>query len=155
MELKTKVNAEEGKQDLVMTRTFNLPVDLLFRAFTEAEFLEAWMNTTVLHFDMRKHGSYIFETKMPNGEVAFQANGVIHDVIPDSTIIRTFQMDNAPWGVQFEILTFEAIDEDNSMLNMHMIFKSVADRDALLKLPFAAGANMAHNKLEEVLSKLK
>ena len=39
MELKTKVNAEEGKQDLVITREFDLPVELLFKAHAEPAIL--------------------------------------------------------------------------------------------------------------------
>ena len=45
MEKKTTVTAEEGKQDLTITRTFDLPVDLLFKAYTETELLEQWMGT--------------------------------------------------------------------------------------------------------------
>ena len=32
MEQKTKVNAEEGKHDLIITREFELPLELLFKA---------------------------------------------------------------------------------------------------------------------------
>jgi len=35
MELKTKVNAEDGKQELVITREFDLPVELLFKAYED------------------------------------------------------------------------------------------------------------------------
>jgi uncharacterized protein YndB with AHSA1/START domain len=37
MELKTKINAEDGKQELVITREFELPVKLLFKAYAEPE----------------------------------------------------------------------------------------------------------------------
>lgn len=36
---------------------------------------------------------------------------------------------------------------------MHVVYKSVAIRDQLLKLPFAQGINMAHNRLQEVVTK--
>ena len=32
MERKTKVEAEEGKQEILITREFDLPVELLFKA---------------------------------------------------------------------------------------------------------------------------
>ena len=44
MELKTKINAENGKQDLTITREFDLPVELLFKAHTEPELIEQWMS---------------------------------------------------------------------------------------------------------------
>ena len=40
MELKTKVSAEDGKQDLLITREFDLPVALLFKAYVEPEIIE-------------------------------------------------------------------------------------------------------------------
>lgn len=47
MELKTKIHAEDGKQEIVITREFDLPVALLFKAYTEPELVEQWMNTKV------------------------------------------------------------------------------------------------------------
>jgi uncharacterized protein YndB with AHSA1/START domain len=155
MEQKTKVNAEEGKQDLMITREFDLPLDLLFRAYIEPEIVEQWMGTKVLKLENKKHGSYQFETKDKNGNVVFQSNGVIHDLIPNQKITRTFEMENTPFGVQLEIYEFEKISDDTSRLNMHVIYESPQQRDQVLKLPFAQGINMAHNRLQDVLSKLK
>jgi hypothetical protein len=64
-------------------------------------------------------------------------------------------MDGSPYGVQLEIHTFEPLTEDTSRLQIHMIYESVAQRDAVLKLPFTQGINWAHNRLEEIVSKLK
>jgi len=155
MEQKTKVNAEEGKQDLMITREFDLPLDLLFRAYIEPEIVEQWMGTKVLKLENKKHGSYQFETKDKNGNVVFQSNGVIHDLIPNRKITRTFEMGNTPFGVQLEIYEFEKISGDTSRLNMHVIYESPQQRDQVLKLPFAQGVNMAHNRLQDVLNKLK
>lgn len=79
---KTKVNAPEGKQELTIIRDFDLPVVLVYKAYTEAEFVAQWMGTTVLKLENRNHGSYAFETSH-EGQVMFKANGTIHKVIPD------------------------------------------------------------------------
>ncbi len=63
-------------------------------------------------------------------------------------------MENAPFGVQLELLEFEKITNDTSKLNMHVIYESAALRDQLLKLPFAYGINMAHNRLQDIVSKI-
>ncbi|RYY61798.1 MAG: ATPase, partial [Chitinophagaceae bacterium] len=47
MERKTKIDAENGKQDLLVTRAFDLPVDLLFKAYVDPEIFEQWMGTKV------------------------------------------------------------------------------------------------------------
>jgi uncharacterized protein YndB with AHSA1/START domain len=155
MERRTKIHAEDGKQDLVITREFDLPLELLFRANTEPEIVEQWMGTKVLKLESKKQGSWQFETKDGNGNVVFRANGVIHEFVPNSKITRTFEMENTPFGVQLEVCEFERLSDDTSKINIHAIYESVAQRDQVLKLPFAQGINMAHNRLQEIVSKLK
>jgi uncharacterized protein YndB with AHSA1/START domain len=160
MEQKTKINAEDGKHDIVITREFDLPVELLFRAHADPDILEQWMSNPyatakVLKFEGKKHGSYQLESTDAQGKVVFRSNGVIHEFIPDRKIIRTFEMENAPFGVQLEVYEFEPLTADTSKLNMHVIYESVALRDQLLKLPFAQGLNMAHDRMQEILNTLK
>src|SRR5688572_24489797 len=154
MERKTKIDAETGKQEILITREFELPVDLLFKAYEEAEFVEQWMSTKVLKLENKRHGGYIFETSDPKGNKHL-FSGTIHEFVPNQKIIRTFEMENTPFGVQLEFLEFEPISEDTSRLNMQIVFRSVDLRDQILKLPFAQGINMAHNRLQEILRQLK
>lgn len=160
MEQKTKINAENGKQDLVITRDFDLPLELLFKAYAEPELVEEWMSneystTKLLKLESKKHGSYQIEITDPKGNVAMRANGVIHEFIPEQKITRTFEMENTPFGVQLEVYEFQQLTDDTSKLTMHVIYESVAQRDEVLKLPFAQGINMAHNRLENIMHQLK
>lgn len=155
MKRKTNINAEDGQHDLVITREFELPLELLFKAYVEPDIVEQWMGTKVLKLENKKHGSWQFETSDPQGNVVFRANGVIHEFVPDQKITRTFEMENSPFDVQLEFLEFEKLTDDTSKLTMHVVYRSVASRDQMLQLPFAQGINMAHNRLEEVVSKLK
>lgn len=154
MEPKTKVHAEDGKQELVITREFDLPLALLFKAYAEADIVEQWMGTKVVKLENKKHGSWQFETSDPKGNVVFKANGTIHDFIPDRQIIRTFEMENTGFDTQLEFLDFEALTDDTSKLTMQIVYRSVALRDQMLKLPFAQGINMAHNRLQEIVKNL-
>ena len=154
MERKTKINAEDGKQELVITREFDLPLELLFRAYIEPEIVEQWMGTKVLKLENKKHGSYQFETTDPKGN-KHGFNGTIHEFAPNQKITRTFEMENTPFGVQLEFLEFEQLTDDTSNLTMHIVYKSVALRDQMLQLPFAQGINWAHNRLQEIVNKLK
>jgi uncharacterized protein YndB with AHSA1/START domain len=155
MELKTKIAAEDGKQYLVITREFDLPLELLFKAHVEPEIVEQWMGTKVLKLECKKHGGWQFETTDAKGNVVFRANGVIHEFVPNQKITRTFEMENTPFPVQLEFLEFERLTDDTSKINIHIIYKSVAHRDQMLRLPFAQGLNMAHNRLQDTVSKLK
>lgn len=160
MEQKTKVTAEDGKQDMLITREFDLPVELLFKAYAEPELVEQWMSnpystTRMVKFDAKKHGSYQLESSDAQGNVVFRANGAIHEFSPNKKITRTFEMENMPMGVQLEIYEFEKLTDNTSRLNMHTIYESAAQRDQVLKMPFAQGLSMAHDRLQEVAAKLK
>src|SRR6185295_7103357 len=128
MEQKTRINAEDGKQELAITREFDLPLELLFRAYVEPEIIEQWMGTKVLKLESKSHGSYQFETTDPKGN-KHRFNGVIHEFSPNRMITRTFEMENTPFSVQLEFLEFEALTDDTSKLNMQVVFRSVAHRD--------------------------
>lgn len=155
MELKTKINAEDGRQDLTITREFDLPLELLFKAYAEAEIVEQWMGTKVIKLENKQHGSYRFETSDPKGNVVVRMNGAIHEFSANKRIVRTFEMENAPFDVQLEYLDFEQLTVDTSKLTIHSIYRSAVIRDELLKLPFKQGINMAHDRLESIVRKLK
>jgi uncharacterized protein YndB with AHSA1/START domain len=155
MERKTKVSAEDGKQELVITREFDLPLELLFRAYVEPEIVEQWMGTKVLKLENKTHGSWQFETADAEGNVVFRASGVIHAFVPERQITRTFEMENTSFPAQLEFLEFEKLTDYTSKLTMHIVFRSVACRDQLLQMPFAQGLNMAHNRLQNVVNSYK
>ena len=154
MERKTKINAEDGKQEIQIIREFDLPVELLFKAYIEPEIVEQWMGTKVIKLENRQHGGYQFETSNPQGNVVFRSNGTIHEFVENEKITRTFEMENTPFPVQLEFLEFEKLTDQTSKLTMHVIYKSVDCRDQILKLPFAQGINMAHNRLQEIVEKI-
>lgn len=154
MEHKTKVTAEDGKQDILITREFDLPLELLFKAYEEPELFEQWMGTKVLKMENKKHGSYAFETSH-DGNVVFSANGTIQEFIPNQKITRTFEMENTGFPVQLEFLEFESLTDERSKLSMHIVFKSPAFRNQLMQMPFAQGLNMAHDRLQTILDQLK
>ena len=155
MELKTKVTAEDGQHDMLITREFELPLDLLFRAYEDPEIVEQWMGSKALKLDNKKHGGYQLEKKDDNGNVVFRASGAFHEFIPNKKITRTFEMENTPAGVQLEFYEFEPLGDDRSKLTMHVIYESVAKRDQVLQWGMRPGVNAAHNRLEEVAKQLK
>lgn len=155
MERKTKIHAEDGKQELVITREFDLPLELLFKAHVEPGIIEQWMGTKVLKLESKPHGSWRIQTSDAQGNVVFQACGVIHEFLENQKITRTFEMENTPFAVQLEFLEFEPVSTEASKLTMHIVYKSVALRDQMMQMGFAPGINMAHNRLQDIASKLK
>lgn len=154
MERRTKIHAEDGKQDLTITREFDLPLDLLFMAYVDPGIVEQWMGTKVVKLESRKHGSYQFETTDAQGN-KYSFNGAIHEFSPNQKIIRTFEMENTPFGVQLEFLEFEKVNDDTSRLNMHVLYESADHRNQMLKLGMVQGINTAHNRLQDIVNKLR
>lgn len=159
MSLKTQIHAEDGQQTITITREFELPVDLLYTAHTDPQIFEEWMSheygtVKVFEFDVQDHGGWQFRTSDPQGNVIFSANGVFHKIVPNQKITRTFEMENTPFDTQLEFLEFEQINEKTSRLTMLIVYRSVALRDEMLKLPFQQGLNLAHNRLQHVVSNL-
>lgn len=159
MELKTKVGAGEGSQDILITREFDLPVELLFRAHAEPALFEQWMSheygiVKVLKYEGWKFGGWQFTTSSPDGVVLFGASGVIHEFSPNQRIVRTFEMDDPAFDAQLEFLEFKDLGE-RSRLEMQIVFRTIEARDRMLKLPFAQGLSMAHDRLEATIGQLK
>ncbi|MCB0431330.1 MAG: SRPBCC domain-containing protein [Flavobacteriales bacterium] len=155
MERKTHVHAEAGQQNIIITRTFDLPVESLFEAHTDPGIVAQWMNTHVLKLENKQHGGWQYETRDPQGNVVFRAHGTIHTFTPNQRIVRTFEMENAPFGAQLEFMDFEKLTESTSQLNIRIVFRSTDVRDQMMKLPFAHGLGMAHDRLEEVVKMSK
>ena len=151
MEMKTQVHAEDNKQELFITREFDLPLGLLFKAYEDPEIVAQWMGTKVIKLENRRHGAYQFETTDPKGN-KHGFNGTIHEFVPNEKITRTFEMESAPFPVQLEYLQFELLGTNKSKLTMHVIYQSVDVRDQILKLPFVQGINMAHNRIESLFN---
>ena len=150
MEMKTKVAAEEGRSDLFIVREFELPVSALFEAYTDAEVFAQWMGTRVITYDCRTNGAWRIETSDAQGKVAFTAHGTFHDVRPDEQIIRTFEMNGAPFGVQLELLDFASLDEEKSRLTVHILYESSEQRDRMLSFGMGKGMSMAHDRMESI-----
>ncbi|MDB5032954.1 MAG: Activator of Hsp90 ATPase 1 family protein [Chlorobi bacterium] len=152
MEQKTRIRAEDGRQELVITREFDLPLELLFKAYVEPGIVEQWMGTKVLKLENKKHGSWQFETTDAQGN-RYRWNGVIHEFAPNRKITRTFEFEDMPFGVQLEFLEFEQLTDGTSRLSMHIVYESVTHRDQMLRIGMAQGMNMAHNRLQDIASK--
>ncbi len=160
--MKTQVKADDQTAQIHITREFDLPIELLFKAYTDASLFEQWMGTKVIKFDIVPHGGYRFETCDNDGNVLFSANGTIHEVLHNERITRTFEtclpagkVENSSFPVQLEFLEFESISTNTSKLKMQILFRSIEFRNQLMQMPFAQGLNHAHNQLQEIINHLK
>jgi uncharacterized protein YndB with AHSA1/START domain len=157
---KTNIVAEKGKQELFITREFDAPRELVFRAFNEPDLLVKWLGPGNLEmeiekFDNKSGGSYRFINIDCNGTgERYVFNGVIHEVAEPERIIRTFEFEGlAERGhVSLEFLTLEVLPENRTRLNIQSVFKSVADRDGLISSGMEGGMNEGFSRLDNLFA---
>lgn len=157
---KTIVSAEPGKQDLFITREFDAPRDLVFRAYTEPALLEQWLGPNnnrikVDYMNCVSNGSYRYVMPHPSGQ-EFGFFGVVHEVLPPERIIRTFEFEGLPerGHVALETVLFEALPGDRTRVTAQSVFKSVGDRNGMVKSGVEAGVTSSHQQLDDFLATL-
>jgi uncharacterized protein YndB with AHSA1/START domain len=152
-----KVTAEPGVPQVIATREFDAPRELVFRAFTEPELLAQWLGPrkytmTIDRFEPRDGGTWRYVHSDDAGN-SFGFHGVFHgDPSPDGWV-QTFEFEGAPGYVSMDTLT---LDDDNgkTVVRTNSLFQSVEARDAMVDHGMAEGMGEGYDRLDEVLAKL-
>jgi uncharacterized protein YndB with AHSA1/START domain len=148
-----------GKQEIFITREFDGPRELVFRAHTDPDLYVQWLGPrelkmTLETFEPRSGGSYRYIHKDPDGnEYAF--HGVNHEVLAAERIISTFEFEGLPEKGQVILgtLKLEALPGDRTKLISQSVFQSVAARDGMLRSGMEHGVNDGYERLDELLAK--
>jgi uncharacterized protein YndB with AHSA1/START domain len=157
---KTVITAEPGKQELFITREFDAPRDLVFRAHTDAELYARWvgprdLSMTLDTFEPISGGKWRFIQKDKNGN-EFGFHGVNHDVTPPERLISTFEFEGLPESghVILETTRFEELPGDRTRVTTQSVYQSVQDRDGMIASGMESGVVDGHERLDEILEKL-
>lgn len=162
--MKTKnqltVIAEPGKQELFLKREFDAPRDLVYAAFSDPYILTQWsapfdMKMKIDKYDNKAGGQYRFLYIDAKGN-EFAFNGVIHEIVPEERVIRTYEFEGLPekGHVLMEVLMFESLPNDRTRMVTQQVFRSVADRDGMVQSGMEHGATDSYNKLDTALEKM-
>jgi len=154
----TEIFAEPGKQEIVLTRVFDAPRDLVFKTWTDPTMIPRWwgpryLTTTVDRMDARSGGGWRFVQRAPDGsEYAF--HGVYHDVTSPRTLVSTFEFEGMPGHVALETGTFDDIG-GKTKLTVRSVFQSLEDRDGMLQSGMEQGATETTERFAELLAELE
>jgi uncharacterized protein YndB with AHSA1/START domain len=157
----TKIIAIPGTQEVLISREFDAPRELVFNAHTDPQFYTRWLgprkNAMILEtFEPKSGGRYRYIHKDQDGnEYAF--HGVYHEVTAPERLISTFEFEGLPeqGHVILETAIFEAMPGDRTRLTAQSVFQSVADRDGMLQSGMETGVNEGYERLDELLEKIK
>ena len=157
---KTTITAEPGKQDLFITREFDAPRELVFKAHTDPDLFVQWLGprgltTTLEKFEPVSGGGWRFIQKDKDGN-EYSFHGVFHE-ISEERMIQTFEFEGLPESghVTLETMKLEALPNGRTRLTAQSVFQSVSDRDGMIQSGMERGVNEGYERLDEILEKLK
>jgi len=152
-----QITAEPGVPQVITSRTFDAPRDLVFRAFIEPDLLVQWLGPrkytmTIDHLDVRDGGSWRYVHSDDQGN-AFGFHGVFHGEPSPDGFVQTFEFEGAPGHVSMDTLTLEERNVKTTV-RTNSVFQSVEARDAMVQSGMAEGMNDGYERLAELMAKL-
>ncbi|QDP41573.1 SRPBCC domain-containing protein [Radiobacillus deserti] len=156
---KTKIVAEKGAQNVVISREFNSPRELVFNTYTDPTTVPEWWGpkrykTTVDRMDVKKGGIWRFIHRDVEGnEYAF--NGVYHEVNSPERIINTFEVEGYPEFIGLVTINLEKMPGGKTKFIENTVYQSVEGRDGMIKAGMSEGAIELLDRLEELLDSIQ
>lgn len=162
-----KHDSVEAQSDLeiILTRIFNAPRDLVFKVWTEPQHIAQWwgpkgFTTKVTEMDLRPGGKWRYVMIGPDG-AEYPAKGVFREVISLEQIVATDEFDQGfdqvikadlPQGMVTSAI-FEDLD-GKTKLTLRILHPSAEDRRKHEAMGVVAGWNSSFDCLDEHLAKL-
>lgn len=153
----TQIVAEPGTLQIIISREFAAPRELLYRAYTDPDLLVQWLgprslSMTIDYMDVRDGGTWRFTHQDADGNV-YGFRGVFHGEPTMDSIVRTFEWEGLPGHVSLETLTLEERG-DKTLVRTNSVFQSLEDRDGMVQSGMEEGVNDSMERLEELLARL-
>jgi uncharacterized protein YndB with AHSA1/START domain len=145
-------------REIVMTRVFNAPRELVFKAHVDPTLIAQWWglrsNTTIVdQMDARPGGKWRLVQRRPDGsEEGFR--GEFREIVPPERFTWTFEWEGMPGHVGLETYTFEE-HAGKTTLTATSVFNTLEERDGVIASGMEAGANESADRLEELLASLQ
>ncbi|HET7030161.1 MAG TPA: SRPBCC family protein [Candidatus Limnocylindrales bacterium] len=154
---RTTIDAPAGVPFIDVTREFDAPLELVWKAWTEPELIKQWLGPAkyemVIHeWDVRDGGRWRFVHRAADGEFGF--HGVFHGEPSPHGFLQTWEFEGAPGHVSLERLTLEERD-GRTIARTHSSYQSVADRDAMIENGMEGGMNEGFDRLDQLLARLQ
>jgi len=155
----TIVRAEPGKQEVFITREFDAPRELVFKAHTDPNLYVQWLGPrgyemTLETFEPVSGGKYRYIHKDPQGN-EYGFHGTFHE-ISEELMIQTFEFEGLPdrGHVSLDTMRLESLPGGRTKITIQSVFQSVADRDGMVQSGMERGVREGYERLDEVLTKM-
>ena len=149
-----------GDREIVMTRVFDAPRDLVFEAMTTPELLKRWFfgppgwSLATCEIDLRVGGRYRYVWHGPGGEV-MGMGGEYREIVRPERIVATELFDEAWYpGGAVGTLVLEETD-GRTTLTQTVVYASAEARAAVLRTPMEHGVAAGYDRLAEMLAGMR
>ncbi len=136
MAAKGSASAAPADRLVVITRVFDAPRSLVFKAWTDPERLMQWwgpkgFTTSVLKLDLHQDGAWRFRMRSPNGTDEWQ-RGVYCEIVEPERLVFTYAFEDASGKPGHETMVTVSFADEGAKTRLtvhHAVFESVAVRD--------------------------
>jgi|ERR1051326_3181762 uncharacterized protein YndB with AHSA1/START domain len=150
--------AVQGDREIVMTRVFNAPRAMVFKAFTQPELVKRWLSglpgwsMPVCEIDLRVGGKYRYVWRNDASGHQMGMGGVYREIVPPQRIVATEKFDD-PWYPGEAVGTIALVEQGGqTTLTQTIQYESREARDAVLKSPMESGVALSYDRLAELLA---
>ena len=154
----------QGDRQIIITRIFDAPRELVFKAWTSPEHVAQWwgpkgFTTRVTELDLRPGGKWHYVMIAPDG-TAYPVKGVFREIVPLERIVTSDEFDQGfekivnadlPRGIVMTAV-FEDLD-GKTKLTLWIMHESIEDRHKHEQMGVIAGWNSSFDCLDEFLAK--
>jgi uncharacterized protein YndB with AHSA1/START domain len=153
----TRIDAPAGAPFIDITREFDAPRDLVFRAYTDPDLLKQWLGPraytmTIDTYEPRDGGKWRYIHTDADGN-AWAFHGVFHGEQSPDGMLQTFEFEGAPGHVSLEKLTLEERG-GKTIARTHSVYQTVEARDAMVESGMESGVTDGYERLDDLLAEL-
>ncbi|MDQ3381243.1 MAG: SRPBCC family protein [Actinomycetota bacterium] len=147
-----------SEREIVMTRTFDAPRELVWEALSKPEHMREWwgprgFTMPVCEMDFRVGGAYRFVQKGPDGaEYGFR--GEYREIVPPERIGWTFEFEGMSGSISLDTMTL-TVEDGKTTITTTSVFDSVEQRDGMLESGMETGAAETYDRLAELLEEIQ
>src|SRR5262245_41116912 len=159
MKNKTFITAEPGQQEVIITREFDAPRELVFKAHIDPQLYVQWLGPRgydmfLETFEPHSGGSYRYVQKDHDGN-EYGFHGVFHE-ISEELMIQTFEFEGLHERVHVTLHTMrlDVLPGNRTRVKIQSVFQSVSDRDGMVQAGMEHGVNEGYERLDELLAKM-
>jgi uncharacterized protein YndB with AHSA1/START domain len=160
---KSDFNDAQSDREIVITRVFNAPRDLVFKVWTDPKHITQWwgpkgFTTTVSEMDFRPGGAWRYIMHGPDG-TEYPVKGIFREIVPPERIVTSDEFDEGfeqivkvdlPKGMTVATL-FEDLG-DKTRLTLRIMHSTAEDRRKHEEMGVIGGWNSSFDCLDEHLA---